>query len=371
MTFDPIKIYNDLMNLVAEDEAFFFKDFMLDDVKYRIFNYRLASWTSFQKPSALYARGIMYDVTDENNVVLKCQPPMKFFNFAEGSVDHTSATCIMKMEKLDGSLISTYWHKGHLRLKTKGSLFSEQAIDAMKWLDRPENAKFKFQLSTVTGTVNLEITSPRNRIVIPYAEEKLTVLNVCRGEYFFVERLGLWFSPEYIVNNEAISVTGQELTDMVSSIEKETVGEGYVLVLQNESGNYMVKVKNDRYIQLHHTKDSITSQKRLFECVVDESTDDLKGMFSDDPVALQLIDQMEQKVIPIFNHLIKTVETFYEENKELSRKDYALKAKAEHPTLMGLLMNPYIGRENDYKDFAKKNRVELFNVNESVVNDAE
>lgn len=53
--------------------------------------------------------------------------------------------------------------------------------------------------------------------------------------------------------------------------------------------------------------------------------------------------------------MIHTVETFYEDNKHLSRKDYAIKAQSMNDGYMPLYMNMYIGRDVDYKGFAKKN----------------
>ena len=85
---------------------------------------------------------------------LAALPMQKFFN-----VNENPFTMDLDMNdvegidlKADGSLISTYLHNVSqdtynrddvLRLKTKGSLESDQALAAMKWLDLPENSKFK------------------------------------------------------------------------------------------------------------------------------------------------------------------------------------------------------------------------------------
>ena len=65
-----------------------------------------------------------------------------------------------------------------------------------------------------------------------------------------------------------------------------------------------VKFKNDWYVALHHTKDSVTNPRRLFECVIDDATDDLRQMFETDPQALLLISDAEEKYIPMYNALI-------------------------------------------------------------------
>jgi len=368
--------YQNLMNLVKNDESFFFKDFNLQDKTYRIFNYHLASWTSFMAPSALNCRGIMFDVTNQDKVNLVSLPPEKFFNYEEGGVDHTQGKLGDKMVKMDGSLISTYMHDGEIYFKSKGSLFSSQALDAMKYLNREDQAEFKKELKSLIEmgyTVNLEYTSPENRIVIPYQEEKLTVLSVRsheNGQNYFatklkkmLDHLGFETIKENMVHHE--SLHGQDIvqTTFVDQVRAEQEGEGYVVeIVLSEEVSYLTKIKNIKYITLHQTKDSVNSPKRLFEAVIEEATDDLRAMFADDAYVLSKIEDMERHVQPIFNHMIKTVEGFYEENKELSRKDYAIKAKTEHSNFMGMLMNAYLQQPIDYKTFAKKHAKDMFGI---------
>ena len=373
------KTYNNLMDLIKNDESFFFKDFNLQDKTYRIMNYHLASWTSFQSPSALNCRGIMYDVTDPTNVKLVSLPPEKFFNYEEGGVDHTKGKFGDKMVKMDGSLISTYTHEGEIYFKSKGSLFSSQALDAMKLVSKEEHSSFKEELKKLVDmgyTVNLEYTSPENRIVVPYQEEKLTVLSVrshLDGQNYFATKLkklldqhGLHTVKSNMVVHESLHDKPLEHSKFVDDVRAEQEGEGYVVeIVIDESISYLTKIKNLKYIALHHTKDSVNSPKRLFEAVIEEGTDDLRSMFADDPYVLNKVEEMEKLVQPIFNHIIKTVEGFCEENKELSRKDYAIKAKSEHPEYMGMLMNAYLNQPIDYKTFAKKHRKDIFGIEDT------
>jgi RNA ligase len=365
-------MYKTLIALVNEDESFYRKEVVLEDQLYNIFNYRLASWTQFQKPGALDCRGTMFNVTDINNPVLVSLPPQKFFNYEEGGVDHTLCIVGTMMDKLDGSLISTYLYKGQLRLKSKADLFSSQAIAAMTWLDLEENRRFKSELLLAAEegiTVNLEYTSPTNRIVVPYSEDKLTILSVRNhttgGTLFGSELRNYLMMSRYSTLIDQI-VHYQDLYDstwlyqvdqstLVSEIRKEKKGEGYVIeMVREDSTSYLVKVKNLAYIQLHQSKDSIQTPSKLFALVVNELSDDIRSAFSDDAWVLAELSKMEDMVIPKFNHLVKTVEDFYEENKGLGRKEYAIKANTEHHEVMGLMMNLYIGRENNYKEFVIK-----------------
>jgi T4 RnlA family RNA ligase len=367
------KNYQDLMNLVKKDESFFFKDFNLEGNTYRIFNYRLASWTSFMEPSAINCRGIMFDVTNEADVKLVSLPPEKFFNYEEGGVDHSKGRLGDKMVKMDGSLISTYTHNDSVYLKSKGSLFSSQANDAMKLLDSmPE---FKQEVSDLVKkgyTMNLEYTSPENRIVIPYQIEDLTVLSVRNhetGENFFATKLKNLLNDKYpeilkhLVNYENLNEQELNQNVFVNAVRDEQEGEGYVVeIVLSESESYLVKIKNLKYVALHQTKDSVNSPKRLFEAIINEASDDLRSMFADDPYILGKIAEMEAHVQPVYNHIIKTVEDFHAENKDLARKDYAIKVQKEQPDYLGLLMNAYLGKANNYKEYAIKHRKEIFGI---------
>lgn len=391
------KNYKDLMNLVTKDEAFFFKDFTLEDKTYRIFNYRLASWTSFMEPSALNCRGIMFDITDEANIKLSSLPPEKFFNYEEGGVDHTICKLGDKMVKMDGSLISTYLHKGQMFLKSKGSLFSSQANDAMRLLDKTPEFKAELEKLVNQGyTVNLEYTAPSNRIVIAYQEDALTVLSARNhetGENLFATKLkdqlikvgGFDNFIAKMVTYEDLRSHEIEQIGYVNAIRQEQEGEGYVMeFIRPDGSSYLGKVKNLKYIALHHTKDSVNSPKRLFEAIINEASDDLRTMFADDPFVLKTIEEMEKHVQPIYNHIINTVRDFTEQNFALPRKEFAIKTIKEHPELSGLIINQYVtskikagelpypvkqGKiitlvENNYKEFALKHRKDIFKISE-------
>merc|ERR1711881_339391 len=87
------------------------------------------------------------------------------------------------MRKEDGSIISTYIHAGNLDFKSKMSLgVPDGAIQVKcvtKYVNLPENAGLKSELEKITKagyTVNMEWTSPGNMIVLPYQNDKLTIL---------------------------------------------------------------------------------------------------------------------------------------------------------------------------------------------------
>ena len=365
-------LYNELMNLINsnKDDVFYFVDKENNGVKYRIFNYRLVNWNEFKLPGALSCRGTMFDVTDKNNPKLVCLPMDKFFNYEEGDVNHTNSEFIGYMDKLDGSLISSYICNDKLYLKSKTSLTSEQALDAMKWLDLPENSDYKKEIYNLTKqgfTCNFEWISPNNRIVVFYNQPNLVMLNY-RGLSDGKVRLPNYYDKNSQIHLRSVIYKYSKLPidEFVNESKKETSHEGYVCVLKSSDDKiYFIKTKNMWYVNLHRIRDSFSTDKNIVFAVIDECTDDAKSIFSDDVNFVKYIENIEMKVIPIYNHLIKTVEDFYNNNKDLDRKSYAIKAKNEIDKLMSLAMNLYVGKENDYKEYAKKNYKNIFDIQDN------
>lgn len=369
------------MDLCEDSDSFYFSDRKVGDDTYRVFSYRLASWTDMQKPNAKNCRGTTFLLPkylvepNESNTGLVSLPPEKFFNYEEGNQDHTQHKIGVVMNKLDGSLISTVFTvDDEVLLKSKTSFESDQVIAATKWLNEPEQVDFKRTIKSLDMagyTVNMEWTSPENRIVVPYQESKLTILNVrdnvgtAAGTTYYGEELrkkiyihGGFFSILWMVDYRY----NAKNHDIIDQMKKETEGEGYVVEIQDPNGSYLVKVKNHKYLSLHKTKDSINTPTKLFEAVIMEYSDDMRGLFADDAYSLAKINEMEAEVIPIFNQLVNNVELFYESSKHLDRKNYAIDAKSELPELMSLCMNLYLGKENDYKAFALKHADDIFGI---------
>lgn len=144
ITINMNRLYDDLMCLCSIDDTFYYKDVRLHSINYRIFNYRLCSYATFQsRVVALNCRGTMFNITNPKNIQLVSLPLEKFLNYEEGfgrKQFHERGRFGDKMEKMDGTLLSTFLHrispkKQELRLKSKQSLTSKQVLDAMLLLN--------------------------------------------------------------------------------------------------------------------------------------------------------------------------------------------------------------------------------------------
>lgn len=352
-------VYNELLDLCKDSECFYFVDQQMDGHYFRIFNYRLAQYSDWLKhPLTFELRGLMIETTSDGRFIRVASRPMKkFFNRGENPIvaDYDFSGDMTAYDKMDGSLISTYMTSKGLRLKSKASLASEQAKWAMELLDTPEYRGLKDDLIVLQRggiTVDLEFCAPFNRVVIGYEKPSLTVLGMRRNRDGETLNAHWAFVNAFnCVGNNWADARGIDI-DFLDSIPDMKGIEGFVIHLAD--GN-RVKVKTTEYLNLHHAKDGVSQPKKIAQVILDDTVDDVKTLFSNDMVLLNLIERMEKVVKESYNHLVVEIEGFWNANKELDRKSYAIKAQAELPGKMSLAMNLFLGRDAGYKEFFMKN----------------
>lgn len=350
-------LYNNLFNLTQTTDAFYFTDHVVNNSTYRVFLYRLASYTEFMLPSALECRGHTFRMNGEQAAELVSMPMAKFFNLYENpaTMNLNLSDIVSIADKLDGSLISTVKTESGFLLKSKGSLSSKQSVDAFALLQTPEYYELKdFCHSMVSAgyTVNMEYMAPDNVIVICYDKPTLKVLNVrstIDGSYLPVNEWRI--SPQFCVNFHMIPADAET---WVNGVYEMSGIEGFIVTL---SDGTIFKIKTKSYSALHKTKDSINNPRSLWEVCVHEGADDIRALFHADALAVQRINEMEEKAAHVYNHIHQTVHAFFKENKDLDRKSYAIlgQEKLNREGLFSLAMNLYLGKECDIKSFLVKN----------------
>lgn len=373
-----LEIYNNLLKYTQTGETFYIADQMWDGVKYRIFSYRLGGYMEFMQPDALEGRGIMFELdANDQPVRLAARSMHKFFNLNENpstmNLNTDQSNISIVMDKVDGSLISTWIDQhGKLQLKSKTSLTSDQVQMAWKAIMSDPGVKFGggghmsfldilLEVTTNGATVNMEYVGPDNQIVIGYAESAVRVLNWRdreTGEYELA--MHYWDQHPFFLWAGGAREVGFDL----KTLDDAKGIEGVVVVLQ--SGEWF-KLKTPWYAALHKTKDSINSPRKLFECIVSEAADDLKALFHADPVSIAKIEDMEKKIVWKYLNVVRVVCEYYNGNKDLDRKSYAIKGQQMlDRELFGLAMTKYLGREVDFKEWAIKH-YDYFGVKDDVV----
>ena len=316
-------LYSNLKSLVEDNDTPFYSSVqsLNGEEIYEIFSYHFTDKDSWLKPDALESRGIMFEIDrDGNPLRLASRPMSKFFNAGEvdfidyGNVEHV-------MNKADGSLISSYLDaNGNIKLKSKTSISSDYAQLAMDLLyTDTELFDFVKWCERDGYTVNMELVSPdpMYRIVLYYNEPQLIVLNARHrdtGEYMDMRSM-----PEKYF-------TGFVDIDALNHLDTITNVEGYVTI--DDKGQW-AKHKCAWYLERHRAKDFINQPNAFIELVLKDEADDVFALIADQPEVLAEMQALQHKVNEYANTYVNNVTAYYNENKELSRKDYAIKGKAE------------------------------------------
>jgi RNA ligase len=201
------------------------------------------AWTPF----TMMARGLILD-SDASRVV--ATPFPKFFNLGEGG-DAIPDLPFETFEKLDGSLIIIFHHKGRWRAATKGAFESDQAKWAQARLDKADLSGF------TPGTTYLaEATGPDNRIVVRYDEPALVMLAAYAEDGSEADFAAVAAAAEGVgwpvVERHAFGSVS-ELLSLASELPRSR--EGFVMRFADGS---RLKVKGNEYRRIHALISGVT-----------------------------------------------------------------------------------------------------------------
>lgn len=228
----------------------------------RILNYTpRATYSRSWDPATLLCRGMIVD--SQGHVVARPFP--KFFNADEPDAPPVPLDAPMVVtEKLDGSLgIAYHAPGGAIRIATRGSLDSEQAVEASRiWRDKYRRVRFGRDVTPL-----FEIIYPSNRIVVDYGARRdlilLAVIDIRTGADLPLEWLD-WPGP---VARQHEFGSFSELVDSVAAGGKSG-GEGYVVRFDTGAGvpHVRFKFKFPEYVVAHRIVTGLNSL-RVWEVV--------------------------------------------------------------------------------------------------------
>lgn len=364
------QLFNDLSDLVKNGEGeFLHKDYISkhdDNFFYRIFTYDLPKHSDFKKPNALNCRGTMFLIdktTGEAQLI--ALPMQKFFSLGEGSSEDNKfkiEDAVRAFLKVDGSLLTSYICPFEQVVKFKSkNMPTFQEYDLVEKSISENLLKEITQLGKNNISVDLELTTPNNRVMIEYKDYNVDVLkarSLLTGEEINMRTSE--FKQEYPT---VFSKLVNEISVKDVDINRKDI-EGYVLELPNGK---LVKVKTLPYLSLVAVisiQDRSKETEYLYRAALDEVLDEVRSLHhykANSPNyplerLLSTVDKVEAYAAKTYRELINTVEALYEENKHLERSDYARKFGTipEYKEFMPLLMDKYSGKEIDYKKSAVK-----------------
>lgn len=229
----------------------------------------------------------------------------RFFNYGEGGkiwerdqnaidtmelIDWEQAVAY---EKVDGSLIKIYNHKGHWYISTKGTAYGDSGCMGFditfaelvyKALDCADDEEFQQSCASADlwpeFTYIYELTSVENRVVRRYEGYKLHSLAVRANED------GRYVTETELVNALAIGAYLPEGFKFDSAEEciraarnLKNLDEGYVIY---QDGVPVAKIKSPAYVAVHHIRGEGLNPKRIMQLVLSGEQNEYLNYFPED-----------------------------------------------------------------------------------------
>ena len=325
---DVNTVYSELCDLIGDTKSGFRqRSYPLDNGNMAVvIDYTLSSYQYFKKPSGLLGRGIMFEVDAVGHPVQILSRPMrKFFSYQECpdtmKLNMDVSNILRISDKADGSLMSTWVWNGALRIKSKGSIVSNevrgteallssdelapthQANDAMKQVlgavatvataakqhTYRELAKVLLDVSVRGYTVDMEYLSKESPVVIQYTEDELRVLSInsnsTEAEYTLEDALQVavvseeeyrvlkafqaypYYDQTCIGQSQEATLRSMSVDGFLAAIEKLKGIEGVIIELKSGQTASRVKFKTPKYLTHTQALTTLTYDHRFPESV--------------------------------------------------------------------------------------------------------
>jgi RNA ligase len=332
-----------------------FRTEIVDGYPIEIVSYRISDKELWDDPAALETRGNVYDV-QTGECICACFP--KFFNVGERTdtqPDIVKDSFVEVFEKRDGTMVTPVKIDENVYWKTKKSFFSEVALLAQSLVPAYVNLMVSGCLPRYTPI--FEFTHPDNRIVLDYGSEQNFTLLAIRdndtGEFLPWTKV-LNFSKTF--NIPVIKKYEKTWDELMYDVEHVVGIEGYVLVLKD---GRRVKLKTKWYLEMHRTMTKLC-KRDVVEAVLNETVDDMKSLLTSQGKDLAPIEAIEKQVVEEIVVLRDQVGHIVWSNSNKSVKEVAIEMKG-HP-LFSLIMSEIRGKEANYSDYWKRNRLRDFSL---------
>ena len=232
-------------------------------------------------------RGLIFD-TETGNIISR--PYHKFFNVGEKEETQLNKINLYEphvvLEKLDGSMIRPIPTKEGFFLATKAGITDISQQAEVFIADKPHYATFIHKCFQRNITPIFEWCSRKNRIVVDYPEDQLILTGlryVFEGSYVTYEIMKSYATAWNIPVVKAVDgLSVQNIDLFVKQVREWDDGEG--IVLRFDTG-HMCKVKSADYVLRHKSKDSISQEKNVIDCILQDAVDDLVPLLTPEEAA--------------------------------------------------------------------------------------
>jgi hypothetical protein len=176
------------------------------------------------------------------------------------------------MEKLDGSTLIFSKYKGHLIVRTRGTvdIRNQPNGNEIEYLLNKYN-KFKAHLDSAQDTHSFlfEWITPSNRIVLDYGSEPDMALigMIYHDNYDLVSQAALDMLAEGMGLRRPSTYTYDNLDDMRKAVVDMRDKEGVCMYYNNDQD--ILKIKSIHYLYLHRAKSEISSIDKVIDVYID------------------------------------------------------------------------------------------------------
>lgn len=332
-----------------EDFLFYESKHQLDGYNISIFNYRLAQASNFETPipgnnkiKAHELRGLTFVFNQDGSLYKRFLLLDKFWNMNQTECSMYSIVKNYKIQNIynkeDGSIASFIrLPNGKVFGKSKTSFESDQAIEIQNIYNNWPNINAFVNWCIDEDIVPIfEFVSPKNRIVVPYANTDLILLRMRdnkTGRYLNIQ--------DYVDKLDGISVaqsyTEHTLDDLVELKDIIQGKEGWIVQFENGK---MVKIKTQWYNDLHGLFTSeLQRENTLLGLIIDDKIDDVLAQLGEDGK-----DKREEVRVltDLVNHYISKTSHDVEsllKNYNGDRKEFAIKYNKDRsfPIAIGVI----------------------------------
>jgi RNA ligase len=271
-------------------------------------------------------------ITFNENGDLICRKYQKFFNVGEKEETQVNKINLYEphivLEKLDGSLISTQPTPYGFRLCTKSGITSVAMNAEVFVADKPHYATFINKCIQRKISPLFEWCSRKNRVVVDYPEDQLILTGMRyndTGLYVTYDTMKDYATSWNIpVVNAVNGLAVQDINLFVKQVREWDDGEG--VVIRFDSG-HMCKVKSADYVLRHKSKESISQEKNVLDCILQDAVDDLIPLLT--PEDAERLQRFQKAFLAGLEDVCTDIHDLYRQiDKGQDQKEYAIIAVA-------------------------------------------
>jgi len=289
--------------------------------------------SDFTNPVVRCCRGSVYDIRADGTVKPYLLPFFKFSNYGENGADPIDwDSTLYVRDKLDGSLLKAMKESGGSVLWTTNGSFDVNA-DVLELFpaENDENIPPPYTFASLRDyalrgreeeinglpenwTFMFELTSPYNRIIVPYRETKLFLIG-CRDPQ------GLEHTPEWAVENFGLTFETPQIFALknidavLAYCEAVDTDDREGVVVQDANFNRL-KIKTNHYRSLFFLKgEDHFSDERIFFAIKQGSIDDATAAWPEIHGATDRITSEWSDFRGAVTELCRKAATYYQDCK--------------------------------------------------------